>query len=253
MNKFAWLLVFLFLLPMTAQAKVEPHVRKALGAAVKVLIPGLGSGSGFAFHRDVERNKTLIATNDHVCQVTRGRAIRTINYVNAINTYPIVVLTTNNKRYQARVAHTANKHLRLAWLWKILPQELQMPVSRDDLCILEIKEIMPTVKLGSTAELGEEVFSVSAPRGIWPILHMGYAGQVQYLGFQQNQSFSLYLTSGSSGGGIYNLNGEVVSIIYAIRLAVPNTKIPVISLGIPVERLKLFKKEYYQTLIRTTP
>lgn len=225
----------LLLFSTAAFAKTHPAIEKAILASVQVTVKKQGQGSGFAFYRDEKRGRTLIASNDHVCQLTRGRIylINEVNYDVRLNTFPMQVEQANGETYQARVAYTSNGH------------RASKKDRRDDLCIIEIKEEIPLVELGEEAELGEFVFSVSGPRGYFPLVHRGYAAS-KYLYENSNpiQAFSLYVTSGSSGGGIFDTKGNVVGVIFAIVPTVENLPIPLLTYGVPVQHLKKFKKRY---------
>ena len=123
---------FVFLIN-SVLADVEPYIKKALNSSVMVVIPEQAAGSGVAFYRDKRRGKTLIASNDHVCQATRGKVFLTgeINFRAPLNSFKMYVKTAGNGRYRARVAYTSNVHT----------SSKKKP--KSDLCIIEILEKMP--------------------------------------------------------------------------------------------------------------
>lgn len=213
-------------------------IKRALSASVQIRIKGQGLGSGFAFSRDDKRKRTLIATNDHVCQLTRGliHLINEVDYDQKLNTYQMKVELADGTAYRARVAYTNNTHKGIK--------------GKDDLCIVEMREKIPLVKLGSNADLGDRVFSVSGPKGHFPLIHAGYVGPLytEDVSGLTVQTFTLYVSSGSSGGGIFNKKGNVVGVIFAIQPVVESVPIPLLTYGVPVKQLKQFVKTYQEKL-----
>ena len=95
MSKIAKLLILLSLI-FSFPSYATPAIKRGVAASVMVVVEGVGSGSGFAIAR--RENRTLIMTNDHVCQMTRGQTSlrRKVNYSSKINTLEIVVVDSND-------------------------------------------------------------------------------------------------------------------------------------------------------------
>jgi len=102
------------------------------------------------------------------------------------------------------------------------PRELfvLMLDTENDLCMLmgpKIKnEDFSDVKIASNFTIGEEVYAVAAPLSMaGPNLRMIFRGNLA--GCNYNACLStIPATFGSSGGGIYNSRGELISIVMAV-------------------------------------
>jgi hypothetical protein len=238
-----FLITLLLLLSTTlSYAKVAPEVKKALAPSVQIIIVGQGAGSGFAFARDERRKKTLIMTADHVCQQSRGTIGPGKYAPKPLNTHPIEVIDTNRKTYIGRVAFTTGVTLK--------NEELSQ-LSRADLCIVEIVEPLPLAEISTEfLALGEEVISVSGPNGTFPLIHKGYAGDLQ---LTENkvilQYFTLNVTVGSSGGAIFS-GGKVIGVIIAIEPIGEDVLVAVSTIGIPSRYIIQLYAQYRVSLLK---
>lgn len=223
-------------------AKITPEVKKALASSVQVEIVDQGVGSGFAFARDTKRGKTLIITADHVCQQSRGTLPNKKYSVSPLNTFPIQIIDTKRNIYKGRVVFTTNVTLQHTEMYLL---------SKPDLCIVEINEVLPLVEISTDfIETGSEVFSVSGPNGTFPLVHKGYAGDLQAT--KNNlvlQLFSLNVTVGSSGGAIFE-DGKVVGVIAAIEPINDDTLISVATISVPSRYIIQLYAQYRVYLLK---
>lgn len=235
--------LFLFVLMMFTTpgfTQVEPEVEQAIRGSVKLIIPKVSSGSGFAVEYDRKRKVTIIVTNDHVCQATRGKDKQGEPlYDSNLNSVAIFARSTMNSRIEARVAYVSNMHK-------------PSLMTKDDLCIVEAKAELPLVSFSKRnyAQLGEKVFSVSAPRGFFPIVHDGRAGPLYSRSskYTEVQAFNLTVNTGSSGGAVFDLAGKVVGVIFAMNLAENNIRVPVVAYVIPGYLAREFFERYKKRL-----
>ena len=96
--------------------------------------------------------------------------------------------------------------------------------------------------------LGEHIFSVSAPRGIFPMVHDGWVGPWQSnpkARYTKVRASTLHITKGSSGGAVYHSStGKIGAVIFAIRPISESYLEPVAAMMVPVKNLKAFLKRY---------
>ena len=96
---------------------------------------------------------------------------------------------------------------------------LYMDKSKD-LCMLygikEINESFKNIKIAKDSLIGEKVYTVAAPDGIaGPGFRLIFEGI--FSGCDENVCMTtIPATFGSSGAGIYNLKGEVITIVMAV-------------------------------------
>jgi S1-C subfamily serine protease len=244
-------LLYLFLIVTSffslAGSKVKPPIQKALDSSVLVAILDtkvgqtgkieswpIRIGSGFAIKANPITKTTLVATNDHVCQGSRGTDDKdNIQLKNKLNTQRIEVRTSNGKSLQGVVVLTTNVNYNSESL------------IGNDLCLIEVYGLLPTVALNDEgAVLGEEVFAVGAPQGWFPIVSRGYTSST-FIDDKGNliQVFSLPIDRGSSGGAIFNNDGKVVGVVFAKDAEADDASI-VIAFGVPVSYLKRLLHEY---------
>ena len=226
-----YLVCFFFLLFSSLSfAQVNGAVLNSISSSFKVMIPkARTSGSGVAiFQRD---DKTLIMTNDHVCQATRGHLFWTseIDESEKLGRFNIVVRSSKGRVYKAKIVKTSGV-------------SLASSNPGPDLCILEIKADFPYTKLANT-RIGEKVYSVSAPTGVFPMVHEGYIGPYQYDDeLERVGTVTLGVTKGSSGGGIFNYKGQVVGIIFAIMPIHEDTPGALFTYYVPAQEAYRFLK-----------
>lgn len=219
------LLVLSLVISNPIQAKSPNHVKKALKSAVKVIVPESGTGSGFAIHYNKKKNRTLIMTNDHVCQGTRGKTaiLGTVDYTTPINTNKIYIKTPKGKVYKGWIVKTSN---------------LELAIDRtkvSDLCLVSIKGKIPITRFQTKAEIGDKVFSIGNPKGYFPLIHEGYFGGVQKSeGHAPYRLATLNISFGSSGSAVWNIEtGKVVGVAFAIFSTDKGNGIAIVALVVP--------------------
>ncbi len=85
-----------------------------------------------------------------------------------------------------------------------------------DIIILKIKGFkLPTVRLGDSdkAETGDAIAAISSPEGLTNSLSTGVISGVRRLDTHRVFQLTAPISQGSSGGAVFNLNGEVIGII----------------------------------------
>lgn len=239
MNKFAWLLVLISLLvPTSLEAKQNSVIKTAMKSSLMVVVDQEGSGSGFAVYEQ-SNDKTLAVTNDHVCQLSRGRVFLTheVDYSSKLNTKEIYVVDASGIKHKAKAVKAANLHL------------LKKGQKGSDLCLISVEGKLPVVKLSADdMEQGDKIFSVGAPYGIFPIVHEGFGGPT-YEDNDGNEKVvhitSLLIWPGSSGSAVFDYyTGEVVGVAFAILPASKKIEVPVVSLVVPVSQVSEFLNSY---------
>lgn len=236
MNKIKWLAIFLSLfLSFPALSKANQPIGNALRSSVMVVIKDYASGSGFAVAQ--ENGKTLIMTNDHVCQASRGKDMLTDkdDYSSPLNTIEITIEDIYGKQYKAKVVKASNLHL------------LKKKEKGSDLCLLEVDTKLQVVTFsGSEPLLGDRVFSVSAPKGIFPLVNEGFVGAAyEDRGLKEIRVTSIILSPGSSGGGVFDSEtGEVVGVVFAIVPLLQDVPAAVATITVPVGQARQFLQDY---------
>lgn len=218
--------------------RVRPVHKVALKASYQIDVPDVAYGSGFAVGH--YQGGTLIITNDHVCQQTRGPGIFGKNSVfkRPLNTIKPVVINTEGSRWSASVIKTSGTSV----------PGLSKPAA--DLCLLLVqKEKLPIALISKqSAEIGEEVFSVSGPLGFFPLIHQGFVGPLVNLEDKQlleAQAVGLNITHGSSGGAVFNTEGQVVGVIFAL-ITDDESKVGGVAVMIPKVQLDSFLQKYLE-------
>lgn len=87
--------------------------------------------------------------------------------------------------------------------------EIMAISTKQDLMLLRVEtaEVTP-VKIGIKYELGDEVLSIGNPTGIIGVISKGIISHIE-----SNIIFTdTVLVSGGSGGGLYNMKGELIGI-----------------------------------------
>lgn len=211
-------------------AKPSKPIKAALGSSVQVVIPEESMGSGVVLMNYKEG--VLIATNDHVCQGTRGRVFSTneLNMNKPTGTLPIYVEGVDGIRYVAKILMTSNVNTRKS-------------EKKADLCLLYVKsKLSPIVISKDRIEIGDKLFIVSGPGGIFPLITEGYAGRTfSDKVVKDVRATTLQVNHGSSGGGVFNEAGELVGIIFSITVDSENGS-PIASFMIELSDLKDFIK-----------
>ena len=181
----------LLLVPPAAWSKSAKEVfRQAAPSVVVVLALGrdgatTGQGSGVVVDR------TEVVTNCHVVEDAAGIAVRQASDHTGETTWRMKasVLTRNDER---------------------------------DLCLLYVDQLSDppapaAARLGSakTLSVGEEVYAIGAPRGLELSLSRGIVSQLRgVMGKRRDPLIQTdaAISPGSSGGGLFNANGELVGI-----------------------------------------
>jgi len=220
-------------------ATPSPEIKKALSVSWMVVIESV-SGSAVAV-KQLE-NGTLLLTNDHVCQASRGLNPLTNQprFNSKLNSRSLLIQNLN-ERIPARVVYAANLHL------------LKAPQKGSDLCLLFVGKKIPVTEFSSTElEPGDELIGVSAPGGFFPSISRGYLGTLVSSDNPTSQMESVLTTTvlanrGSSGSGIFNDRGELAGIVFAIVLDDENHG-PVTTLAVPLVYVRKFLNNYLETL-----
>ena len=175
--------------------KVE-ECKKVKGTPCKTGDEFVSTGSGISV--GVVKGGSLIMTAGHVCQVSESPNIK-----NLIKKYKVIikVQTINNALATSDVVLSVNGGHK-----------------KSDLCMLHAKNIqIEGVKLSpSGPDLGDKVFALSAPAGIFhpptmPIFEGRYSGLTSGV----NSMVTIPAIGGSSGSAILNNRMELVGILFA--------------------------------------
>jgi S1-C subfamily serine protease len=181
----------------------------------------IGSGSGFIISADGK-----VVTNYHVVNMTTA----------------MEVVTAGNKTYKVKGVLGYNVAKDLAVLQ------------------LDTADVLPFVNLGDSAgvKLGEDVVAIGYPLGIQNTVSFGNISSISAsLGRKGSNDFQITspISSGSSGGALFNMYGEVVGVTFAqiqqgqnMNFAIPindlKPLLTVSALKTPVEVIR----EVYPTL-----
>lgn len=88
--------------------------------------------------------------------------------------------------------------------------------TRRDLAVLKIRAFkpLPTVKLGDSGriEIGEDVVAIGNPHGLEHTVSAGVISAIRQAEGYRLLQISVPISPGSSGGPLFNMNGEVVGI-----------------------------------------
>ena len=149
------------------------------------------------------RNKTFILTAGHVCDMKMPLKLE--------QKYSLISLNLRIVGHDG-IYRDAEIH-KIAEDYK----------NGKDLCLLKIERVeFPNLKLSSGApEMGEKVYSMSAPIGVYdpptvPFLTGHYSGN---LSNKYHGLVSIPAKGGSSGSAVLNSRGAVVGVIFAVNKA----------------------------------
>ena len=168
----------------------EAVVQHARNVSVKVIIPGGGHGSGVVLTEDGR-----IVTNQHVC----------------------------GKHSELHVERTDGTVVRAKVLWHAIQTEY-------DLCLIQAES--ETVFNGlhnaiykweyaefSTAHLfaGLPVFHIGNMMAVRELISFGTLGKLEALGWNEQPAYSYIGVAGpgSSGGGLFDLEGKLIGLVYS--------------------------------------
>ena len=95
-----------------------------------------------------------------------------------------------------------------------------------DFCLLDVADlwgIAATVRHYDTLEVGEDVYGLGAPRGLDLSLSDGLVSQLREVDGQRVIQTNAAISPGSSGGGLFDGEGNLVGIMTA-KIADENTE-----------------------------
>lgn len=101
---------------------------------------------------------------------------------------------------------------------KFYPAKLKYANVKQDLCLLAVDQhkFKPVTMLFSNqVSIGEDVFAIANPYGIEKSITRGIISNKRQVGHASILQTDVTLEAGSSGGGLFNLDGKLIGIIYA--------------------------------------
>ncbi len=193
-------LILLFLLPVVSFADADRIFREN-SKAVVVVTPydekgnAIGQGSGFIVRAD-----GAVVTNYHVISKARDIKVKAGD--------------------------------------KVLDVEgLIFTDKENDLVILKAKaKDMPVVKLGviEKANIGEHVYVISSPEGLENTISDGLLSGIREIDKKREiLQITAPISPGSSGGPVFNINGEVIGVVTLLIKEAQN-----LNFAMPVELIK---------------
>ncbi len=181
----------LLLVPPAAWSESAKEVFRQAAPSVVVVLALSRNGATTGQGSGVVVGRTEVVTNCHVVEKAAGIAVRQAS------------------------DHTGET------TWRMKASVLARNDERD-LCLLHVEELSDppaptTARLGSakTLSVGEEVYAIGAPRGLELSLSRGIVSQLRgVLGKRRSPLIQTdaAISPGSSGGGLFNANGELVGI-----------------------------------------
>lgn len=109
----------------------------------------------------------------------------------------------------------------------------------NDLVILKVKaDNLPVVRLGDVEKIniGEKVYVISSPRGLENTISEGILSGVREVNYRKILQITAPISEGSSGGPVFNKNGEVIGIVTSLLKGAQN-----INFAVPVDfTLRIF-------------
>jgi len=209
------------LLSTAVFSKPIPKIQKSLDASVMIVIKDIGGGSGTSVFYDENRKKTIVVTNNHVCQLSRGADAK-----GSLNKVPVLLVDAQGGNYKAKIVF--------------------VNPSGDDLCLIETSARIPTATLAPVGvDIGTKVYTIGAPKGWFPIIYEGYAGTVYIDNGLVFQVMVVQGTYGSSGSGVYDFNtGEYVGTLFAMYTHDEKKEIPFFMMAVPVNSLRVLMQKY---------
>lgn len=171
------LLLVLFMMALTANAKTATEVFEIAARSTVVVLTYDGKGEVKAFGSGVVLPGGIIATNCHVIKDAARLAVR-----------------YQKQEYPAAMRHTD---------WE------------RDTCSLTAEGLKaPPVKIGSTKSLkvGTRVFAVGAPKGLELSLSEGIVSSLREIEGGQYIQTTAPISPGSSGGGLFDEDGKLLGL-----------------------------------------
>jgi hypothetical protein len=185
MNKvFMFSIVLLFSTALSAQKTAKQVYQNATPAVVSLTTydadnNALGSGSGL-----LVRSNGVVVSNFHVVK----------------NAHHAIIKLQNGEKFNAIGRCIVNYDI------------------NRDFVILKIPGFnLPTVTLGNSdlVETGDKVLAIGNPKGLDNSLSEGLVSQIQKFDGSKFIQTTAAISAGSSGGGLFNMNGEVIAITTA--------------------------------------
>lgn len=161
----------------------------------------IAQGSGFILTEDGK-----VITNYHV--IMGGKAIKAV--------------MSNNEEYAAAY---------------IVDYDIDKDIA---LIQLSVNKKLPYVKIGDSDKLqvGDSIVAIGSPMGLQNTMSIGIVSAIRQSNRVENSKeiqISSPISSGSSGGALFNMAGEVVGITYAVAYAGQN-----LNFAIPINDIKKF-------------
>ena len=177
------------LAPAPKSANRAARVFENAWRSVVVVVTDDGQGSGVIIRPNI------VATNCHVVAGSDG----------------IVVYKSDNRRANTDAAFSAT---------------IRHADAARDFCLLDVADlwgIAATVRRYDTLEVGEDVYGLGAPRGLDLSLSDGLVSQLREVDGQRVIQTNAAISPGSSGGGLFDGEGNLVGIMTA-KIADENTE-----------------------------
>ena len=220
-----------------------PNIRKAFTQVAVVAKPNnpemcpqddkdcrspLVFGSGFVISS--RPGRSIIVTAGHVCNLDDDPRLRIL--IEVYDAYEEIVLITQHSEFKAKVLEINEKL---------------------DICILQTeKDNLPTIKLTSQEpQMGERVFSISAPGGIYNKdlmlsfegTYIGKGAPNKFYEYTDKRWYNIIGKGGSSGAPILNIRGELVGIISWTPAAAGRDGFSPYVLSMPTAKIYSYLKE----------
>ena len=139
-----------------------------------------------------------------------------------------------SKRYLATNCHVVESSQRVEIRNKLISTDAEV-VSRDvsnDACVIRaMVDLNKYVRISTSNEvsIGDPIYTIGSPRGIENTFSNGIVSNVHPESFGQIIQFTAPISPGSSGGGLFNENGELVGVTtltikdsQALNIAIPS-------------------------------
>jgi hypothetical protein len=120
-----------------------------------------------------------------------------------------------------------------------------------DIAIIKIKGFqLPVVKLGDSdrTEVGEQVVAISSPEGLTNSLSTGVISGVRRLSTHRVFQITAPISQGSSGGALFDSNGDVIGIATYILRSGQN-----INFAVPINYVRGMISDHIKTSVATLP
>ena len=158
-------------------------------------------GSGVVVSSD--SNGSFILTNKHVCMDAK------IDYdhelYDGVTEYTLVGIKPVSPRYKSQPLFYSAQIVRMA--------------ENYDLCLVysDLSDLVAADLADNIPKKRDKLYSYSNPRGAPGVLSIGTAGAVNYLDDHRlSQYTTVFAEPGSSGGGVFDLRGDLVGIVHSI-------------------------------------